>query len=825
MGSGMGMGMGPGLGSHSALDVGRGVGCCMPRASGQVWVEAGFGARFGVGFRRRPGSALWEMRVLPVVGSTLVERSPELDGQRSRFGCRHLLSLALTCTPLIAQVGCNSIAPAAAPLAIDGTLDLTNWSPELQGIVPLRGEWQLYWHRLLTSSDFHSAGPIAAAVLHSPNLEFDKSVSGQDVGDRDREGFATYRLRVRMPQRSPAEEAADPWMIAIDTQGRPYELELVGADGRPLASMMRAGRVGKSAEAWVPSERDQHRELLPAANGLIEIILRTGYFATGNRIKKTEISLGRSSDLGHSIERSRQNRLILIGICLVMGFYHLGLYLLRRGERAPLYFSLLSILFSVRHFFRYDLFEDRFPGLDAYPLHASIEYSTFFFSVALFIAFLRSLFPLDLPRFASRGVAAVAITCSLLVALPLRIGAAVLSFFELFTIIAIILASVLMVRAIVFRRDPPVTTILGIGIAVLLAVTLNDILLNLALISSTPLEHFGVFAFIFAQAMVLALLNMRSRKQAEDLARSLRRFVPGEFSQILGKQDITNVELGDSVLSEMTVLFCDIRGFTGLSERNDVGEVFSLLNAIYARLVPLIREHGGFIDKYIGDAIMAIFPASPVDSVRASVAIAEAARSIELPTELAQTTLLARHLAVGIGIHRGSVMLGMIGEQQRMEATVIADVVNVASRLEGLSKHFGAGILISGELYRSLVSENSGDELIARETRSLGRVRLAGKRQSVEVYEVFVGDGAELRAVKRGGLADFAAALAHFEAGDFAAATAGFSALCAPKNPGSTGQGQPPVDQPAAIYAAASSELLASPPEHEWQGILEILGK
>ncbi|HGG57926.1 MAG TPA: adenylate/guanylate cyclase domain-containing protein [Nannocystis exedens] len=614
-------------------------------------------------------------------------------------------------------------------------------------------------------------------------------------------------------------------MIAIDTQGRPYELEIIGADGRPLASSMQAGQVGRSAETWVPSERDQHRELLPTANGPIDLILRTGYFTTGNRIKRTEISIGRSSDLGHSLERSRQNRLILIGVCIVMGFYHLGLYLLRRGERAPLYFALLSILFAIRHFFRFDLFEDRFPGLDAYPLHAAVEYSTFFFGVAFFIAFLRSLFPLDLPLVAVRGVAAVASICSLLVFLPLRLGEGVLSFFEFFTIIVIILAAILMVRAIIFRRDPQVTAILGIGIAVLLVVTFHDILYNLRVISSAPLEHLGVFSFIFAQAMVLALLNMRSRKQAEDLARSLRRLVPGEFSQILGKQDITNVELGDSVLSEMTVLFCDIRGFTGLSERNEVGEVFSLLNAIYARLVPLIREHGGFIDKYIGDAIMAIFPASPVESVRASIAIFEATRSIQLPSELAQTTTLSRHLAVGIGIHSGSVMLGMIGEQQRMEATVIADVVNVASRLEGLSKHFGAGILISGELYRALASEDSGDERIARETRSLGRVRLAGKRQSVEVYEVFVGDQAELRAVKRAGLADFAAALAHFEAGDFAAAKAGFSSLCTEKNRACTEDGEPLVDQPAAIYAAASAELLLSPPEDEWQGILEIHGK
>ncbi len=176
-------------------------------------------------------------------------------------------------------------------------------------------------------------------------------------------------------------------------------------------------------------------------------------------------------------------------------------------------------------------------------------------------------------------------------------------------------------------------------------------------------------------------------------------------------------------------------------------------------------------------------------------------------------------LAVCLLYHRGPVMLGTIGEHKRMEATVISDAVNIASRLEGLSKRFGAGILVSGDLHRALVADrDAGDASLADESRFLGQIRLAGKRRSLPVYEVFSGYPAPLRELKSRTQAEFASALASFESGDFEAAAERFSGLCAEA-------GSSAGDPAASVYAAAAEKYAAKPPSGPWSGIFAVSGK
>ncbi|MEZ4384206.1 MAG: adenylate/guanylate cyclase domain-containing protein [Nannocystaceae bacterium] len=748
-------------------------------------------------------------------------------GARTR---RRVGALAATLLAAAAPLAC-----AAPPLkieAVDGALDLSAWDGEAPAQVALRGAWRLYWRELLEPRDLPELALRRPSALHDPALDFDVELGGDPSSARPRDGWATYVLSVTLPPRFPSDEAADPWMISLESQGQPLRLEVLSDEGEPLAPPLVAGVVATTAQEWVASDRDVARPLVPTGGRPLVLLLQTARFPGDFRTKPGVITLGRSAAIEGEHAARRQNRLIVIGVCLVMGLYHLALFVLRRSERAPLFFALLSLTFALRQFFRFDLFEDRTPGHDAYRLHAVVEYVAFFAVVPLFIAFIRALFPRDLPRRVVTAIGGVTVLASALAALPLGLAAATLSFFELFTLFAVLVAAAAMIRVIARGRDRQVTTILGAGIAVLLLTTLNDILSNRGLIRSVPLEHVGMFAFIFAQAMVLAVLNMRARGQAEGLARGLARFVPSEFTRLLGKRDIVDVKLGDAVHGEMTVLFCDIRGFTGLSERIEVPQIFALLNTIYARLAPLIREHHGFIDKYIGDAIMALFPGPPRDALAAAIAISEAIATVRLPRDMVLTaTGAAPELAIGIGVHRGPVMLGTIGERQRMEATVIADAVNVASRLEGLSKRFGAGVLLSAEVVAAIHADARGssgssdssdddgaatDAVLAEHSRDLGHVRLEGKRRSVEIVEVFAADPPPLRQAKRASRPAFAAALARFQAGDFAAAAAAFAALAK----------DCPNDQPAAVYAAAAAALAASPPELRfWDGALVIHGK
>ncbi|MBD2128592.1 ATP-binding protein [Microcoleus sp. ZQ-A2] len=205
------------------------------------------------------------------------------------------------------------------------------------------------------------------------------------------------------------------------------------------------------------------------------------------------------------------------------------------------------------------------------------------------------------------------------------------------------------------------------------------------------------------------------------------RFVPHEFLQFLERESIIDVQLGDQVQKEMTVLFADIRSFTNLSEKMSPKENFDFLNAYLSRVSPVIRKYHGFIDKYIGDAVMALFPQAADDAVLAAI---EMQKQVSLYNIYRQKTG-EEPIAIGIGLHTGSLMLGTVGEPERMEGTVIADAVNLASRLEGLTKLYGVDILISEKTLYGL------DDSQKYHYRFLGRVRVKGKSQPVDVFEVY----------------------------------------------------------------------------------------
>src|SRR5690606_11054959 len=127
-----------------------------------------------------------------------------------------------------------------------------------------------------------------------------------------------------------------------------------------------------------------------------------------------------------------------------------------------------------------------------------------------------------------------------------------------------------------------------------------------------------------------------------------------------------------------------IKDFTRLSEALSPKEAFDFINTFLGVVSPVIREHGGFIDKFIGDAIMALFPGPADQAVTAAVAMMDALKSLNIDRELKGL----EPIRVGTGLHTGELMLGTIGEEMRMEGTVISDVVNTASRMEGLTKLF-----------------------------------------------------------------------------------------------------------------------------------------
>ena len=222
----------------------------------------------------------------------------------------------------------------------------------------------------------------------------------------------------------------------------------------------------------------------------------------------------------------------------------------------------------------------------------------------------------------------------------------------------------------------------------------------------------------------------------EKLTDAYGRFVPHEFLHFLGYESILEVKLGDQVQKEMSVLFSDIRDFTSLSETMTPAENFQFINAYLSRMEPAITQNFGFIDKYIGDAIMALFDGSADDAVKAGIAMLEELNEYNISRNRPDCP----PLQIGIGINTGSLMLGTVGGQSRMDSTVISDAVNLASRVETLTKEYGVSMLITQNTFIEL---NDIYDL-----RLIDRVTVKGKSQMVTVYEVFAADPPELRQKK-----------------------------------------------------------------------------
>jgi class 3 adenylate cyclase len=180
---------------------------------------------------------------------------------------------------------------------------------------------------------------------------------------------------------------------------------------------------------------------------------------------------------------------------------------------------------------------------------------------------------------------------------------------------------------------------------------------------------------------------------------------------------------------------------------------------------PIIIEHRGFIDKYIGDGIMALFSGSADDAVQAGI------NMIKRLSEYNQRRIKysCSPIKIGIGINTGLLMLGTVGGHNRMDGTVISDAVNLASRIESLTKTYASSLLISHETFSHLENLNNYD------IREMGSVLVKGKSQSVTVYEVFNGDTPSLREGKHKTRELFAKALIDYEARNFIAAAAGFA--------------------------------------------------
>lgn len=497
---------------------------------------------------------------------------------------------------------------------------------------------------------------------------------------------------------------------------------------------------------------------------------------------------------------------------LTFGLYFLLFFIRRRHERENFYFAVFAIALVVYSGLHTQIKYEY--GLKLY-FWKRVQYLALFLLVPGFYYFIRNYYKpkrelwvrvLDIATYAANAVVAsvaVAVCISPDVKLWDYLQNNVVTYVWLIYIIGM---AVILIREVIRKNKDAI--IMSVSFIILLVTMFLDILSGQAKINLPPLLTYVFIFFILSMALVLANRFVRLHDETEQLNENLekfnaasRRFVPFEFLKMLDKASILDVNLGDQVQRDMAVLFSDIRGFTSLSEKMTPKENFDFINSYLDKVGPVIRDHHGFIDKYIGDAVMALFPSSAEDALEAALAMHD--RVFDWNERRARHDFAP--VKIGIGIHQGRVMLGTIGEHQRMDGTVIADAVNLASRIESLTKNYGAGTLISDFSWSSVAEKSKYN------WRLVDRVAVKGKNDPVELIEIFNSDPDELRKLKARQLAPFAEALQLYRQGRFADAKTAFLQLAAENQ----------HDKTLQLYLQRIERNIQYPPK-EWLGF-EVL--
>lgn len=303
------------------------------------------------------------------------------------------------------------------------------------------------------------------------------------------------------------------------------------------------------------------------------------------------------------------------------------------------------------------------------------------------------------------------------------------------------------------------------------------------------------------------ILDERVKERTAELVELITAyecFVPREFLSLLDKESILQIRLGDQINQEMTVMFADVRGWTMLSEGMSPQENFNFINAYLRRVSPVIKEHGGFIDQYYGDGVMALFPEAPDGAVMAAIAMHEAVSGYNKEREKEGF----QPIGIGVGLHTGDLMLGIIGSKERMQGAVVADAVNLAARLEELTRIYGSSITLSEPTLSHLKEPDKYKH------RFVDKVRVKGKKEHVTVHEVFDGDPQTVVGLKEKTKASFEEGLRLYYERKFSESSVHFNRVLE-KNP---------EDMAARIYLKRCAKYMVNGVPDDWSGV-ETLSK
>jgi predicted ATPase/class 3 adenylate cyclase len=304
--------------------------------------------------------------------------------------------------------------------------------------------------------------------------------------------------------------------------------------------------------------------------------------------------------------------------------------------------------------------------------------------------------------------------------------------------------------------------------------------------------------YMLSGQMAISLENATLYYRLTELNKAYQKFVPHQFLSTLGHRSILDVKLGDQIHQNMTVFFSDIRSYSSMSEKMTPEENFNFINAYLSRVVPHVERHRGFVNQFTGDGIMALF----LNATEALQAAVEIMSEIKVYNKR-RIKKRREPIEIGIGMHTGNLMMGIIGDADRHATGVISSVVNIASRIEGLTKIFGSSVILS-EATLGNISQSS-----VFHYRFLGSVLVKGLQEAIKVYECYDGDDTAIKDKKVKSEVDYNEGMEHYFSKDFVSAAASFKRVLNVN----------PHDRTAERYLKHAAEYIVQGVDSDWTGI------
>lgn len=476
--------------------------------------------------------------------------------------------------------------------------------------------------------------------------------------------------------------------------------------------------VGYPSEDYTKTVPDLSMELAyfkPDENGEANFVMHISNFVHRNGGAWNAISFAEQEYIDARFRKQLNYGFLCLGALLTIFLYQMFLFIFRKLDFGSLYLALFAITILIRLIVTpISLIEYFFPNLP-YGASLKLEYVALILGPMLFTMYMSRKMRKMLQPLIVKIICTIGLILGIVVfSANAYVANRFVPIIQTYTVITCLYIFMMMILS--FLRKPSLETgLMVVAVVVTITAAIHDIaaLTNIYIIlSSTSFISYAFIIFVFIQTLIIARQQEKSHKSVIRLTESLSqanerysRFVPKEVLSLLNKKSLTDINPGEWISQKATLLCFDIKQFSSKTEYLAPKEIFEILNLILGKISPVVREHGGFIEKYLGDGIIAIFPKDGIKAFDCAIKIQQIIQ--ELQPELVEKNL--PKISGGIAIHYGKIVLGTVGNSERLNQITVSKDIETVIKLESLTRFCGFNIISTRSAYEQWVPANYYD--------------------------------------------------------------------------------------------------------------------